>query len=95
MRRYRCPECRLVVTTRPSDYWGRFQASIADIRESLTHRFQQRRWGKTRSNSRRRHWVKGLLGKIRCHLGLDWTGNLMDAFEQLLDHGLCPVSRSI
>jgi len=95
LRRYRCPDCRLVVTTRPTDYWGRFQASIADIRDSLTHRFQQCRWRKTRSTSRQRHWLKGLLAKIHCHLGLGWTGNPMDAFEQLLAQGLCPVGRSI
>jgi len=95
MRRYRCPDCRLVVTTRPTDYWGRFQASIADIRDSLTLRFQQGRWRKTRSTSRQRHWLKGLLAKIRYHLGLGWTGNPMDAFEQLMARGLCPVGRSI
>lgn len=95
MRRYRCPDCRLVVTTRPADYWGRFQASIADIRDSLIHRFQQGRWRKTCSTSRQRHWLKGLLTKIRYHLGLGWTGNPMDAFEQLLARGLCPVGRSI
>lgn len=95
MRRYRCPDCRLVITTRPSDFWGRFQASIADIRDSLTHRFQQCRWRKTRSRSRQRHWLKGLLAKIRCHLGLGWTGDPMAAFEQLLAQGICPVGRSI
>jgi hypothetical protein len=95
MRRYRCPDCRLLLTTRPSDYWGRFQASIADIRESLSHRLQYCRWRPDRSKSRQRHWLKGLLAKIRCHLGCSWSGNPMDAFEQLLVQGLSPVGRSI
>jgi hypothetical protein len=95
VRRYRCPDCRLVVTTRPSDYWSRFQASIADIRDSLINRFQRYRWAKTHSNSRQRHWLKGLLTKIRFHLGPGWTGNPMDVFEQFRASGVCPVGRSI
>jgi hypothetical protein len=95
LRRYRCTDCRLLLTTRPADYLSRFQASIADIRASLTHRFRQRRWRQNLSRPRQRHWLKGLPGKIRCHLGSNWTGNPMDAFEQLLAQSICPVGRSI
>jgi hypothetical protein len=95
MRRYRCRDCRLLLTTRPVDYLSRFQTSIADIRDCLTHRFQQCRWKKNRSTSRQRHWLKGLLGKIRCYLGCNWTGDPMDAFEQFLAQAVCPVGRSI
>lgn len=95
MRRYRCTDCRLIVTTRPADYLSRFQASIADIRDRLHHRFHQCRWRQNPSRSRQRHWLKGLLGKIRCHLGCNWAGDPMDAFEQLLAQGICPVGRSI
>lgn len=38
MRRYRCPDCRLILTTRPIGYLDRFQASVADIRGSLAQR---------------------------------------------------------
>jgi hypothetical protein len=85
----------LLLITRPKDYLSRFQASIADIRESLTHRLQQGQWKRNRSTSRQRHWLKGLLGKIRCHLGCSWNGSPIDAFEQLLARGICPVGRSI
>ncbi len=95
MRRYRCPDCRLVLTTRPSSYLNRFQASVADIRDSLAKRFQQFRWRKDRSTSRQRHWFKALLEKIRYHLGCNWNANPMDAFEHFLDQGICPVCRSI
>lgn len=95
VRRYRCPGCRLVLTTRPAQYLSRFQASIADIRYALSQRFQSRRWRSNRSRSRQRHWLKGLLGKIRCHLGCNWAGNPMDAFEQFLAQGICPVGRAI
>jgi DNA-directed RNA polymerase subunit RPC12/RpoP len=95
MRRYRCSDCRLVLTARPAGYLSRFQASIADIRDSLAQRLRQFRWKKNRSTSRQRHWLKGLLEKIRCHLGCSWNGNPMDAFEQFLERGICPVGRSI
>jgi hypothetical protein len=95
VRRYRCPDCRLVLTTRPADYLSRFQAAIADIRDSLTHRFRHRRWRPNRSRSRQRHWIKGLLARISCHLGGSWTGYPMDAFETFLAQGLSPVGRSI
>ncbi|MGA7874165.1 MAG: hypothetical protein WCA08_00760 [Desulfoferrobacter sp.] len=95
LRRYRCPDCRLVLTTRPNQFFSRFQASIADIRDSLSHRLRQGRWKPNRSASRQRHWLKGLRAKIRCHLGCSWTGDPMDAFEQLLSQGICPVGRSI
>ena len=95
VRRYRCRDCRLLLTARPAGYLSRFQASIADIRENLAHRFHHHRWKQSGANSRRRHWLKGLLRKIHCHLGSNWTGNPMDAFGQLLAQGICPVCRSI
>jgi len=85
----------MVLTVRPNSYWRRFQASIADVRNSLAHRFDELRWKKNRSASRQRHWLKGLLTKIRLHLRPGWTGNPMDAFEQLLASGVCPAGRSI
>jgi hypothetical protein len=95
MRRYRCRDCRLLLTTRPLGYLSRFQACIADIQDSLAQRFGQHRWKKNRSASRQRHWLKGLLTKIRFHLGPGWTGNPMDVFEQFRASGVCPVGRSI
>jgi len=71
LRRYRCPDCRLLLTTRPNNFFSRFQASISDIRDSLSHRLQQGRWKPNLSASRQRHWFKGLLRKIRYHLQLD------------------------
>jgi hypothetical protein len=74
---------------------SRFQASVADIKESLAQRFRQHRWKKNRPASRQYHWLKGLLTKIRFHLGPGWTGDPMDAFEQFRTLGVCPVGRSI
>jgi DNA-directed RNA polymerase subunit RPC12/RpoP len=95
LRRYRCPDCRMVIRTRPKDYWPRFQASIASIRKSLSDRLTRLRWRPDLPRSRQRHWLTGLIRQVRFHLGAAWSGSLVGAFDGLVALGICPVSRSI
>ena len=95
LRRYRCPECRCVLRVRPEGYLNRFQASVASIRLSLTHRLNRGRWPPYLSRSRQRHWMRALRRKVEAYLGKRWSRGLLAAFDHLLSLGKNPVSRSI
>jgi hypothetical protein len=95
LRRYRCPDCHLVLRLRPRDYWPRFQASVTTILKSLVHRLTLHRWPSFLSRQRQGHWLRSLIRKVRWHWGVGWEGNLLSAFEVLWDQGIVPVSRVI
>ncbi len=95
LRRYRCAQCRCVLRLRPAAYWSRFQASIADIRTSITHRLKTCRYLSYFSRTRQRHWLKALKRKAHAYLGDVVSKDLLSAFEHLLELGKIPVSRSI
>ena len=95
LRRYRCPDCHLILRLRPRDYWPRFQASIPAILQSLTHRLTFHRWPSFLSRQRQGHWLRSLIRKVRWHLGVGWEGDLLSAFEVLWGQGIVPVSRII
>ena len=44
LKRYRCPECRVVMRLRPSGYWKRIQAAVATVRQCLMDRLEKGRW---------------------------------------------------
>jgi hypothetical protein len=80
---------------RPGGYFSRFQASIASIRFSLSHRLRRGRWPPHRSRSRQGHWLRALRRKAAAYLDQRWSHGLIVAFERLLSRGIIPVSRSI
>ena len=85
----------LILRLRPRGYWPRFQASIATILTSLTHRLTFHHWPSFLSRQRQGHWLRSLIRKVRWHLGVGWEGNLLSAFQVLWDQGIVPVSRVI
>ena len=93
--RYRCSICRKAVRVRPEGYWSRFQASIAEVRESLAHRLKCGRWPSGRSPSRQRHWLNGLKKQIQARFGMGWEGDLMQAFDELCKAGIRAASRAV
>lgn len=95
LKRYRCPDCRLVVRMRPKGYWRRFLASIATIRQSLFDRLRTGRWPPGGNPGRGRHWLLGLRRQVEAHLGREWMSRLPEGFDELHRRGLCAVSRSI
>lgn len=94
LRRYRCPECRSVIRLRPKGYWPRFQASVGTIRRCLVSRLKLLKWRPDLPRSRQRHWLRGLRRQIVIHLGASWTGDLLEAFDQLASQGIIAVSRT-
>jgi hypothetical protein len=95
LRRYRCAQCHCVMRLRPAGYWKRFQASIADIRTSVTERLKNCRYLSSLSRSRQRHWLKALERKAHAYWGDGAGKDLLSAFERLVEMGKTPVSRSI
>jgi hypothetical protein len=95
LRRYRCPDCHLVIRMRPAAYWARFQASIAAIRTALLQRLRHGRWPPQLSTGRARHWLRGLRRQVTAHLGMSWQGRLGDGFDALHSREICAASRSV
>ena len=95
LKRYRCPECRVVIRIRPSGYWRRVQASIAEIRQCLFHRIRKGRWPPRSNPPRQRYWLRALKRQVRGQLGMSWAEKLEEGFEELLRRGICAVSRSV
>ena len=95
VKRYRCPECRVVIRLRPTGYFRRIQASIAAVRACVAHRLGEGRWPPGSNSERQRHWLRGLRRQVLAHLGMDYGERLMEGFEELVGRGICAVSRSV
>lgn len=95
LKRYRCPECGVVIRMRPSGHWQRLQASIAEIRRCLWQRITKGRWPPQSNPARQRHWLRGLRRQVVAHMGMSWAERLEEGFEELLRRGICAVSRSV
>ena len=95
LKRYRCPDCKLVIRYRPTGYFRRFQAPVDTIRSRIAHRLKEGRWPPGLSRSRQRHWLKGLRKQATAYLENAWSRTLSDAFDRLIELGRTPVSRSI
>lgn len=94
LRRYRCPDCKVVLRLRPKAYFPRFQASILAILSGLSHRFQVHRWPSFLSRQRGGHWLRALLRRARMEWGLGWRGDAWEVFWDFWGRGVVPVSRS-
>jgi hypothetical protein len=95
LKRYRCPECRVVIRVRPLGYWKRIQASMAAVRQCIMHRLATGRWQPQSNPARQRHWLRALKRKVRGHLGMSWAERWEEGFEEFLRRGICAVSRSV
>jgi hypothetical protein len=46
------------------------------------------------SRQRQRHWLKALVKNIKAYLGMDYAGDMLDGFFELLELGRVPVKRT-
>jgi DNA-directed RNA polymerase subunit RPC12/RpoP len=95
LRRYRCPDCGVVIRMRPDGYFSRFQTPVTEIRSRLSERLRMGRWPPGMSHRRQGHWLRALKRRVLACLGQGWVERLMEGFERLLGMGQIPVSRSI
>jgi hypothetical protein len=58
LKRYRCPGCSVVVTTRPDEHWQKIRSSIAEIYQALSARLKDGRWPKLFPRQRGGHWLR-------------------------------------
>ena len=95
MRRYRCPKCGCVIRLRPQGFFRRHQTDTATIRRTLDQRVVGGRWPRGCVTNRARHWLAALRRNALAVLGLPALGDLIAAFDRLLDMGRVPVCRSV
>jgi hypothetical protein len=58
VKRYRCPDCCVVVTIRPSGFWNYLRSSTLIIFITLRHRINQHHWPWYSTRQRAGHWLK-------------------------------------
>ena len=91
---YRCPGCFRIITLRPDTHFSRLRSSRETIRTHLEQRQVKGRWPRSSlSRSCLRYWLANLTRLTSVHLGCDWKGGLLAAFDWLLCMGKTPVSR--
>ncbi len=101
LRRYRCPDCKTVITMRPRDYLPRFQAPLAIIRKSLLSKKYKNQWLPGISCSRQNFWWQSFKQKVfACWGNLLYFGltsqdelktplfSVKDLFEALIRGGI-------
>lgn len=88
MKRWRCPECQAVHTSRPLEHWRGFLATAGSIATSLWERIEHRRWIDSFSRQRQEYWWRGL---ERCRA----IGGRTAGLEELLDAGQIVATHSI
>jgi len=59
MKRWRCPECNAVYTTRPESYWRGFWAARLTIVMSVMCKILAGRWLSGISRQRQQYWWRG------------------------------------
>ena len=93
---YRCPGCLRIITLRPDTHFSRLRSSRETIRSHLEQRQAKGRWPRSSlSRSCLRHWLANLTRQTSVHLGCDWQGGFVAAFDWLIAMGKTPVSRII
>lgn len=95
LKRYRCPECGVVIRMRPSGYWRRIQAAVAVVRQCVLYRLEKGRWPPGSNCARGRHWLRALKRQVRTRLGMSYADELAQGFTELLRRDVCAVSRAV
>lgn len=95
LKRYRCPQCGVVIRLRPSGYWRRIQATVATVRQCVVERLEKGRWPPRCNSARGRHWLRGLRRQVRTHLGMSYAERLAEGFAELVRRGVGAVSRAV
>jgi hypothetical protein len=94
LRRYRCPDCRIVIRCRPRTHWPRFQFSISAIADCISRRVTAGRWRPDLPRSSQRQWWRRLKRQVAAFLGLSFADSLEAGFSRLMLLDVIPVSRS-
>ena len=94
MRRYRCPDCGVVITMRSRDYLPRFQAPLSSICKSLINKHYKNRWLTGLGRTRQQFWWNAFKRRVAAVWGNICPLAVKDQLETLLRAGFSPVSRT-
>ena len=64
IKRLICPNCRVVVTFRPQQFYARFRSSIVEIYDCLVSRFTTGFWPDGFKRQRGWYWIKKLISTV-------------------------------
>ena len=93
IKRYRCPNCKKVITMRPLGYWPRYCHRRETIYASLEGRLKSKRWPKELKRQVCGHWLRCLKRQVKKMFGLVMK-IIPEGFEALVEAWKVPVSRS-
>jgi len=84
VKRYRCPDCRSVVSTRPEGHWPHIRSSIVFIYHALHSRISTGQWPPDIPRQRRGHWLRRFSIKARMFTQTNLVSFLDRCFEKEL-----------
>jgi hypothetical protein len=61
----------------------------------VEHRLEKGRWPPGCNRERGRHWLRALKRQVRTRLGMSYAERLAEGFSELLNLGVCAVSRAV
>lgn len=93
IKRYRCCNCKKIITLRPSGYWPGYFTAIEMIRRALNYRQVHKVWPPGVSRQAGGHWLRALKRQVKKMFGL-MMKIIPDGFEAIVEAGKVPVSRS-
>lgn len=84
LKRYRCPCCSSVITTRPEGYWSFFRSPVESIYQSLSKRICTGSWPFGFPRQRGGHWIRRFVNFAKMSGQLNLLDFLKTSFEKNL-----------
>lgn len=85
LKRYRCPDCAVVVTTRPCGYWPWIRSSIFRIYQGLIFRISNCHWPESLTRQCGGHWLKRFIYFTKMSMQTNLQAFLSECFLKKLN----------
>lgn len=89
LKRYRCPECSVVVTTRPESYWKFIRSSISSVLQALLFKISNHKWPWNITRQRGGQWLKRFSKLAR----MENKGDLRSFVQECIHKQLFPFPK--
>jgi hypothetical protein len=72
LKKYRCPNCRVVVIVKPEGFWPHIRSAISTVYKMLRSRISKGTWPAEFPRQRGGHWLKrfAINAKMSCEINL-------------------------
>ena len=84
LKRYRCPDCKTVVTIRLNGFWERIRSSIKKIYKCLVHKLTYGWWPPDISRQRGGHWLRRFNNLAKMSTEFDYLNFLNKCYQKNL-----------